>query len=596
MRIPAELLRTHLDKTRMVKTLMAQQYDVAHGSDYVVDDVRKSIRAGHPVYLCLKGEYVCAVGESADSIVVARERALYTIPDAVLRKAWNGDAVFILGEKKPDTGMSLIKSDTRELSTMPVHENMAEPDKRAPDAAISDEMILFAPERDTWDEANESDKQIGRRLIRNMIDRLDYYELPPHPVLVLFKRPSEEFKRNGIRAANNWVEIIICDPSDVSSEFAHELGHIYYHTRLDEAEKAVFEQLKSELPADPKKRPPIFTASWEVHDGEEVFATVYMWYVRGRGRHEGYARILSYYYPAGYKALQNVLQRVQSTCAREYLQHAIAQKRRDSWLALASRVAVWYNNLNDRPTVSRIHRRGGSYILKGRIPTRALPEAIHVPADITETLGEDSSRCWVRVREGVLNGAILVLRKADGTLDTDYMESHRRYMCIPVRRPVLVKGRVCQRTQYVHPDKLAAVALSGHSQPMSPAAAPQSDTPGALRRFFKKAASQLRIGIQVEKEHTSDPAVAKKIAKDHLKEFSDYYVRLTEMEKQAKDDASLAKDSVHRKVMKWLSTTPQPTPAQLEAQAQKWQVTTELLGKIVLALAKDRARMSRGVL
>ena len=35
---------------------------------------------------------------------------------------------------------------------------------------------------------------------------------------------------------------------------------------------------------------------------------------------------------------------------------------------------------------------------------------------------------------------------------------------------------------------------------------------------------QLKAGVEVEMEHTEDPAVATKIAKDHLDERKDYYV------------------------------------------------------------------------
>lgn len=41
---------------------------------------------------------------------------------------------------------------------------------------------------------------------------------------------------------------------------------------------------------------------------------------------------------------------------------------------------------------------------------------------------------------------------------------------------------------------------------------------------------QLKMGIEVEMEHTTDPAVAEKIAKDHLAEIPDYYTRLKKME------------------------------------------------------------------
>mgnify|MGYP002813226582 CR=1 FL=1 len=41
---------------------------------------------------------------------------------------------------------------------------------------------------------------------------------------------------------------------------------------------------------------------------------------------------------------------------------------------------------------------------------------------------------------------------------------------------------------------------------------------------------QLQMGIKVEMEHTNDPAIAEKIARDHLAEIKDYYSRLKKME------------------------------------------------------------------
>ena len=43
---------------------------------------------------------------------------------------------------------------------------------------------------------------------------------------------------------------------------------------------------------------------------------------------------------------------------------------------------------------------------------------------------------------------------------------------------------------------------------------------------------QLRMGIEVEMEHTGDPEVAKRIALDHLAEFDNYYTELEKMEKR----------------------------------------------------------------
>jgi hypothetical protein len=48
----------------------------------------------------------------------------------------------------------------------------------------------------------------------------------------------------------------------------------------------------------------------------------------------------------------------------------------------------------------------------------------------------------------------------------------------------------------------------------------------------KFPAKELKKGQKHEKEHTSDPAVAKEIAKDHVKEDSKYYEKLEKVEKK----------------------------------------------------------------
>lgn len=45
---------------------------------------------------------------------------------------------------------------------------------------------------------------------------------------------------------------------------------------------------------------------------------------------------------------------------------------------------------------------------------------------------------------------------------------------------------------------------------------------------------QVKMGLEVEKEHTDSPAIAQQITKDHLAEIPDYYTRLKKMEDEAK--------------------------------------------------------------
>lgn len=53
---------------------------------------------------------------------------------------------------------------------------------------------------------------------------------------------------------------------------------------------------------------------------------------------------------------------------------------------------------------------------------------------------------------------------------------------------------------------------------------------------------ELKMGIDVEMEHTDDPLVAREIAMDHLKEIPDYYTRLAKMEKEAEADKETPKE------------------------------------------------------
>lgn len=48
--------------------------------------------------------------------------------------------------------------------------------------------------------------------------------------------------------------------------------------------------------------------------------------------------------------------------------------------------------------------------------------------------------------------------------------------------------------------------------------------------------AQIRKGVRVEMEHTSDKEKATEIATDHVSEFADYYDRLDKMENKASKD------------------------------------------------------------
>ena len=59
----------------------------------------------------------------------------------------------------------------------------------------------------------------------------------------------------------------------------------------------------------------------------------------------------------------------------------------------------------------------------------------------------------------------------------------------------------------------------------------KSNEKGAPQQYDAK---QMTMGARVEREHTKCPVIAKKIARDHLAEFPNYYTALAQMEKKLK--------------------------------------------------------------
>ena len=61
--------------------------------------------------------------------------------------------------------------------------------------------------------------------------------------------------------------------------------------------------------------------------------------------------------------------------------------------------------------------------------------------------------------------------------------------------------------------------------------------------------AQIRKGIEVESEHTSDKEKATEIATDHVSEFPDYYDRLNKMEKKAEKDLKIKEITENTKTL-----------------------------------------------
>jgi len=101
---------------------------------------------------------------------------------------------------------------------------------------------------------------------------------------------------------------------------------------------------------------------------------------------------------------------------------------------------------------------------------------------------------------------------------------------------------------------------------------------------------QLAMGVEVEKEHISDPEVAKEIAKDHLEEFSNYYIALKEMEDELKSEEKQTVKPTLDAVIKFFKDNPNPDDDKLHAWAKKNNYVNHLVENIAYRLATKAAK------
>lgn len=475
MSIAKELVE-YLDyKLDDLKDLLAREgFDTAYGTTYSLQEIRKAIRDQQPAFVrlgnSLAGQTVYIIGENENSLVAYRDGSMYNISDDSLMKAWTGEAVIVLDKKQP-----LHKANGSLPAEMP--------DKVEPKQSC--DFVIFDSVRDNWDIDHEAQKATGKRQITR-VNQLGLCELPAHPVIVVFRKPSDEFRKKGIRAANGGAEIQIYDPTDPFTEFLHELGHLYWKTQLNDDEKKQFEELHSKL--DQKKRPAIFMAQWDSHDGEEIFCTVYYWYCKGRLSHEGYTRILTQQYPEGHAALTAIIKRLHDDLEIQSTMKARLNTNARLWKASEKEIAVWLNHIQGKPSLTLVKGKG---FIKSLIK---VPDVL--PYDFPETiahkvLGEHNGRKWVMLEQGILRDRVIVL-KGD-CLDVPYMKSKKTFHLVPKTRVVKHGDRSYRRLVYLSPATVLKAEMDEPAQTEQVPEPRQTFVPiGRLKEIAQRVMNRLR--------------------------------------------------------------------------------------------------------
>ncbi len=421
-----ELIDYQTDDLNDIKeTLQKANFDIAYGETYSIKEVRSFIKAKQPVFATiengLKEDTLFFVGEDAKNLIAYKDGQSYAIPDKDLKKAWTGEIVAVLHKAE------VIGDDA----------GMEKPS-----------FVIFDSDRDRWEK--EFGNVIERSKIRIAdIKNLPEQVLPAHPVIVTFDKPNAKEKKDNVRAFTNGAEIRILDPSDPVTEFLHEIGHIYWSTRLNKVEKKVFDKLLKKI--DKKNPPGIFLAKWDLAYPEELFATVYYWYLKGLLSNEGYLQILSQQYPIGAKEMSKIFDRVNNDLQTDVALKAQLEFAESEWKSNETNVLRWINKLSGVPTLTSVKGKG---LLKAHIPARK-PKPVFIPESLEyETIVELGEREWVLIKAGLLRDRILVIK--NNRLDTRFMELKKaKYEYLPIRKAYKANGKEIFRLSYVSPSNFA---------------------------------------------------------------------------------------------------------------------------------------------
>jgi len=129
--------------------------------------------------------------------------------------------------------------------------------------------------------------------------------LPPLSAIFNFMIPSEKEIKEKVVSYIEGVQVNIFSKDNYIDNAIHEIGHLFWRECLNHEEKMSFKHHFEFL-----KPACIFEYSWEKSDEEEVFATIYKWYIKSLLLNPSFGNILEHEDPEGLKLIQGVIDRI----------------------------------------------------------------------------------------------------------------------------------------------------------------------------------------------------------------------------------------------------------------------------------------------
>ena len=129
--------------------------------------------------------------------------------------------------------------------------------------------------------------------------------LPPHSAVFNFLKPTEKEIKGKVVSVLEGVNINIYSKDNYIGNAFHEMGHLFYRDMLTYDEKQYFDKHQEYLPPAA-----IYEYKWERSDGEEVFCTLYKWFLKSILVNPSFYNILEHEDPKGLGLLKKVFDRI----------------------------------------------------------------------------------------------------------------------------------------------------------------------------------------------------------------------------------------------------------------------------------------------
>lgn len=129
--------------------------------------------------------------------------------------------------------------------------------------------------------------------------------LPPHSAVFNFLKPTEEQIKKKIVSMLDGININVYSYDNYIDNCFHEIGHLFWRDCVIYEEKKEFEQYFKNL-----KPAAIYEYEWERSAPEEMFCTIYKWYLKSILLNKSFYNILEYEEPKGLELLQSVIDRI----------------------------------------------------------------------------------------------------------------------------------------------------------------------------------------------------------------------------------------------------------------------------------------------